>query len=57
MRAGKEAWKTGHVEVMSPDDDSPFLLGDIAPGSARLALDTNMFRAGAAFSLWASPTP
>lgn len=36
------------MEVLAPDDDSPFLLGDIAPGDARLAVDTNMFRAGAA---------
>lgn len=44
--AERERWRTGHVEVLSPDDDSPFLLGDIAPGAARLAVDTNMFRAG-----------
>ncbi len=46
----KERWRSGHVEVLSPEDDSPFLLGDIAPGAARLAIDTNMFRAGA--PLW-----
>lgn len=34
------------MEVLNPDDDSPFLLGDLKPGTARLAADTNMFRAG-----------
>ncbi|CAL8462032.1 g1563 [Coccomyxa elongata] len=51
----KERWRSGHVEVLSPEDDSPFLLGDIAPGAARLAIDTNMFRA-VAFPYAARPT-
>jgi hypothetical protein len=45
-----ERWRSGQVEVLSPEDDSPFLLGSVAPGTARMAADTNMFRAGARLS-------
>ena len=32
------------MEALLPTDDSPFLLGDIAPGKPQLALESNMSR-------------
>ena len=38
----------GHVDALQPDDESPFALGNLQPGEARLAVDANLFRAAAA---------
>ena len=37
----------GHVDALQPDDESPFALGNLRSGEARLAVDANLFRAAA----------
>lgn len=45
--AGRERWRVGHVDALQPDDESPFALGNLRSGEARLAVDANLFRAAA----------
>lgn len=45
--SGRERWRVGHVDALQPDDESPFALGNLRSGEARLAVDANLFRAAA----------
>ena len=36
------------MEALGTTEDSPFFLGDVSPGSGRLAVESNMFRTPAA---------
>ncbi len=41
-----ERWRVGAIHPLGEDDDSPFL-GDLAPGTAQLAVEAGLFRAPA----------
>ncbi|GAB4814111.1 hypothetical protein N2152v2_001157 [Parachlorella kessleri] len=45
LREG-ERWRVGAIHPLGEDDDSPFL-GDLAPGTAQLAVEAGLFRAPA----------
>ena len=44
--AGQEKWRIGHLEVLQPEDEEPFILASVKRGQTRMAVDTYMFKTG-----------
>lgn len=47
LAVAEEWWRTGAIEAVAPTEESPFLLGSIAPGKHQMAIESNMFRSPA----------